>query len=79
MGRATDGRKTWCALFDNSKIKSAVGPFEASQDIDEILHDSVTHAKARLKQPVPAALTEDRLINKIIAAQAAVHPTPVGS
>ena len=68
------GDKTWCALFDNSKIKSVVGPFAASQDIDEILHDSVMHAKTRLNGPAPAAQAEDRLIDRIIAAQAAVRP-----
>ena len=29
------GDKTWSALFDNSKVKSVAGPFEASQDLDE--------------------------------------------
>ena len=68
------GDKTWCALFDNSKIKSVVGPFAASQDIDEILRDSVMYAKQRLNAPAPAENTEDRLIDRIIAAQAAVRP-----
>jgi hypothetical protein len=68
------GDKTWSALFDNSKIKGVVGPFAASQDIDEILHESVVHAKQRLNKPAPAENAEDRLIDKIIAAQAAVRP-----
>lgn len=67
------GDKTWSALFDNSKIKSAVGSFEASTDIDEILHDSVVHAKARLNAPAPAQSAEDRLIDRIIAAQGAAR------
>ena len=33
------GDKTWSALFDNSKVKRVAGPFEASQDIDEILRE----------------------------------------
>ena len=33
------GDKTWSALFDNSKVKSVAGPFEASQDLDEILSE----------------------------------------
>jgi nucleoside-diphosphate-sugar epimerase len=67
------GDKTWTALFDNSKVKSVVGSFEASEDIDEILAESIRHAKERLKQPPPAASDEeDRLIDRIIAAQAAV-------
>lgn len=69
------GDKTWSALFDNSKVKGVVGEFNASQNIDEILADSVMHAKARLKTPLSAtAEAEDRLMDKIIAAQAAVHP-----
>ena len=68
------GDKTWSALFDNSKVKSVAGPFEASQDIDEILHDSVMHAKARLNAPAPAQCIEDRLIDTIIAAQDRVRP-----
>ena len=43
------GDKTWSALFDNSKVKSVAGPFEASQDLDEILHDSIVHARERLR------------------------------
>lgn len=66
------GDKTWTALFDNSKIKSVAGPSEASEDLDEILADSVKHAKERLKRPAPAETDEERLMDKIIAAQAAV-------
>ena len=33
------GDKTWSALFDNSKVRRVAGAFEASQDIDEILHE----------------------------------------
>ena len=68
------GDKTWCALFDNSKVKSVVGPFDASEDIDEILDDSIAHAKACLNAAAPAANPEDDLIDRIIAAQAAVRP-----
>jgi nucleoside-diphosphate-sugar epimerase len=68
------GDKTWSALFDNSKVKSVAGPFEASQDIDEILHDSIVHARSRLNAPAPAESEEDRLIDRIIAAQGALRP-----
>ena len=69
------GDKTWSALFDNTKVKGVVGEFDASQDIDEILADSVMHAKARLNTPLSAAaITEDRLMDRIIAAQAAALP-----
>ena len=63
------GDKAWSALFDNSKVKRAVGPFDASQDIDEILEESIRHAKQRLQSPQPPQSDEDRLIDKIIAAQ----------
>ncbi len=68
------GDKTWSALFDNSKIKSVAGPFEASQDLDEILHDSIVHAKERLQTTSPLENEEDRLIDRIIAAQDALRP-----
>ena len=66
------GDKTWTALFDNSKVKSVAGEFNASQNLDEILADSIMHAKERLKGPSPAESDEDRLMDRIIAAQAAV-------
>ena len=66
------GDKTWSALFDNSKVKRVAGPFEASQDIDEILRDLIVHAKERLKASAPPKSDEDRLIDRIIAAQESV-------
>jgi nucleoside-diphosphate-sugar epimerase len=68
------GDKTWSALFDNAKVKGVAGPFEASQDLDEILHDSVVHAKQRLNGRAPENTDEDRLIDDIIAAQQALGP-----
>ena len=68
------GDKSWSALYDNSKVKGVAGPFEASQDIDEILRDSVMHAKERLKAAAPPESDEDRLIDRIIAAQEALRP-----
>lgn len=68
------GDKTWSALFDNSKVKRVAGPFEASQDIDDILRDSVMHAKERLKAPARPESDEDRLIDRVIAAQAGLRP-----
>jgi nucleoside-diphosphate-sugar epimerase len=68
------GDKCWSALFDNSKVKRVAGPFEASQDLDEILADSVRHAKERLKAPAPPESDEDRLIDRVIAAQESLRP-----
>ncbi len=55
-------------------VKRVAGPFEASLDIDEILRDSVMHAKERLKAPATAESDENRLIDKIIAAQVGLRP-----
>jgi len=68
------GDKTWSALFDNSKVKSVVGAFDASEDLDEILHDSIAHAKQRLNAPAPDRTAEDHLLDRIIAALDAVRP-----
>jgi nucleoside-diphosphate-sugar epimerase len=67
------GDMTWSALFDNSKVKGVVGPFEASRDINEILHDSIMHAKERLKAPATES-HEDGLIDTIIAGQEGLRP-----
>jgi nucleoside-diphosphate-sugar epimerase len=68
------GDKSWSALFDNSKVKRVAGPFQASQDIDEILRDSIVHAKERLKAPAPPESDEDRLIDRLIVAQEGLRP-----
>jgi nucleoside-diphosphate-sugar epimerase len=64
------GDKSWSAVFDNSKIKKVAGKFEASQNLDEILKQSVKHAKARLKAPAPPASAEEVLMDRIIGEQA---------
>ncbi len=64
------GDKSWSAVFDNSKIKKVAGKFEASQNLDEILKQSVKHAEARLKAPALPASAEEVLMDKIIAEQA---------
>jgi hypothetical protein len=43
------GDKKWTALFDNSKIKSAVGEFTCSEDLDKILAEPVAVAKRNLE------------------------------
>jgi len=68
------GDKTWSAIFDNAKVKGVVGAFDASEDLDVILQDSIAHAKRRLTAPAPAQSDEDLLIDRIVAAQTAVRP-----
>jgi nucleoside-diphosphate-sugar epimerase len=68
------GDKSWSALFDNSKVKSAAGDFKASTDLDKILEESVIHAKERLKKPAPPMSDEEKLMERIIAAQSALGP-----
>lgn len=68
------GDKSWSALFDNAKVKGVAGAFDASEDLDEILAESVRHFKERLKAPASAESDEDRLIDRIIAAESAVRP-----
>jgi nucleoside-diphosphate-sugar epimerase len=76
-----DGDKKWTALFDNSKIKSAVGEFTCSQDLDEILAEPLAVAKQNLELPgasgAPnrigrAEQDEDTLMDRIIADQSAL-------
>jgi len=73
-----NGDKKWTALFDNSKIRSVVGQFTCSEDLDEILAESVAVAKRRLTLHSDVGSTsddsrvganEDVLVDKIIADQ----------
>jgi nucleoside-diphosphate-sugar epimerase len=72
------GDKMWTALFDNSKIKDAVGPFECSEDLDEILAEPVAKAKKDLllnseeSLSNKVALKEDALMDRIIADQSSL-------
>jgi hypothetical protein len=62
------------ALFDNTKIKTTVGEFDPSENIDEIFFESIFYARQRLEATPTEESDEDRLIDRIIAAQAAVRP-----
>jgi nucleoside-diphosphate-sugar epimerase len=76
------GDKQWTALFDNSKIKNAVGQFTCSEDLAEILAEPMARAKLDLKMPrddgPPSQLggvvaeNEDTLMDRIIADQSAL-------
>lgn len=65
------GDKSWSVLFDNSKVKSVAGPFTCSENLDEILADSIMHAKRRLGQAAPDE-AEDGLLDRIVAEQTAL-------
>ena len=78
MDRAADWDKTWTALFDNSKIKEAVGQFTSSQDLDEILAEPVSFAKKSLPLNLEGSTShkvaqeEDALMDRIIADQSSL-------
>jgi nucleoside-diphosphate-sugar epimerase len=65
------GDKMWSALFDNSKIKNAVGEFCCSSDLDEILAEPVAFARRNLELSQDTSQSEklDKLMDKIIEAQ----------
>ena len=75
------GDKKWTALFDNSKVKNAVGQFTCSEDLDEILAEPVAVAKRNLElssdtgQPNKlghVVQDEDTLMDRITEDQAAL-------
>jgi nucleoside-diphosphate-sugar epimerase len=66
------GDKTWAALFDNSKVKRAAGNFTCSEDLTEVLAESLVHFKARLKAKGPQVGPLDPLMDRIAAAQSAL-------
>jgi len=71
------GDKMWTALFDNSKIKNAVGGFTCSADLDEILTEPVAFAQRdlELSQDIGQSeksdnlIPEDALMDRIIEDQ----------
>jgi hypothetical protein len=62
----------WTTLFDNSKIKSAVGQFTCSEDLDEILAEPVAEAKKQLLLNYEENPKEDALMDRIIADQSSL-------
>lgn len=63
------GDKSWTALFDNSKIKSVVGDFRCSENLDEILAEPIRHMKRRLSGNRPPEGDFDRLVDRVCQAQ----------
>jgi len=65
------GDKSWSMIFDNSKVKSAVGGWECRLDLGQTLGMSVPFAKARLEKFKPDAELE-KLLDQIVAEQSGV-------
>lgn len=67
------GDKVWCALFDNSKVKSVAGDFSCSEDLDEILAEPILNFKSRVKAGLHFEEDADsRLRDRIAAEQRAL-------
>ena len=69
------GDKAYTVLFDNTKIKSVVGDFECTSDIDAIMQSPLAHWQAGGGADATRPVSEmDRLFDRIIALQARVTP-----
>jgi nucleoside-diphosphate-sugar epimerase len=60
--------KSASMIFDNSKVKSAVGGWECRHNLREALEMSLPHAKARLEKFMPDAELET-LLDRIVSEQ----------
>jgi nucleoside-diphosphate-sugar epimerase len=72
------GDKTWTIIYDNSKVKSAVGGWECRHGLQETLGMSAPHVKARLEKfsPDPALA---KLLERIIVEQERLVSFPAGA
>ncbi|WP_421760693.1 SDR family oxidoreductase [Devosia sp.] len=66
------GDKTWSALFDNSKVKRVAGNFSCSEDLDEVLAESIGFLKQRLAANTPINMDLDPLMDRITSEQMAL-------
>jgi nucleoside-diphosphate-sugar epimerase len=66
------GDKSWSALFDNTKIKSVVGPFTCAEDLPTILEQSIAHFKKRSATASHELHELDLLMDRIAAEQSAL-------
>lgn len=66
------GDKTWSALFDNSKVKRVAGDFTCSENLDEVLEESIGFLKQRLAANAPVNMELDPLMDRITSEQAAL-------
>ncbi len=63
------GDKTWASLFDNGKVKSVAGDFTCSEDLEEVLAESIAHVKRRLAAGTPEPTEADALMDRIAREQ----------
>ncbi len=66
------GDKTWSALFDNSKVKRVAGDFKCSENLDEVLEESIGFLKQRLAANTPVNMELDPLFDRITSEQLAL-------
>jgi nucleoside-diphosphate-sugar epimerase len=66
------GDKTWAALFDNAKVKRIAGEFTCSEDLDEVLEESIANFKARRDANGAQAGALDGLMDTIAREQSAL-------
>ena len=66
------GDKSNSALFDNAKVKRVAGPFTCSENLDEVLAESIALTKARLKGKTPPVGKDDALMDRIADEQLAL-------
>jgi len=66
------GDKSRAALFDNTKVKRVAGDFSCSENLTEVLAESIATIKARLKAKGPQYSELDPLIDRIAAEQSAL-------
>jgi hypothetical protein len=66
------GDKSQAALFDNSKVKAVAGPFTCSENLDEVLAESVANFKKRQAAGIKGNAELEPLIDRIIKEQSAL-------
>jgi nucleoside-diphosphate-sugar epimerase len=66
------GDKMWAALFDNSKVKSVAGDFTCSENLDEVLAESIAHFRKRQAAGIKGNATIEPLLERIMTEQSAL-------
>jgi nucleoside-diphosphate-sugar epimerase len=66
------GDKMWAALFDNSKVKAVAGDFNCSEDLDEVLADSIANLRKRQAGGQRGNAEIAPLLDRIAAEQSAL-------